>query len=187
MRVPVQLSFPADEATVRALRAGDEVLFRGTVFTAREPAHRLLVRDPSPGGWARGAAVYHCGPVVVRDPGGGWRFAAAGPSDSSREEPWAAEVVERYGLRAVVGRGGMGPATGAALARCGAVYLHATAALAVTLARHVVRVASVRYLDELGLVEAIWEIEVRDFPATVTMDARGVSLHARQAGEEAGG
>lgn len=209
----IEIAFPADEAAIRALRAGDEVLVSGTVLTAREPAHRTLVRlrpqdradepgreragdrggpslvrppqrEGSLGDWTRGAALYHCGPVVVRDPlGGGWRFAAAGPSDSIRLEPWTAEVIERYGVRAVIGRGGMGADTGAALARFGAVYLHATDALAVTLARHVVRVASVHLLDELGLVEAIWRVEVRGFPATVTMDAHGVSLHARRAAE----
>ncbi len=206
--LPISLAFPAAEATIRGLRAGDEVLVSGTAFTAREPAHRSMLRGPSPvlGAWTAGAALYHCGPVVVRGPsprtplpgplsparfwrGGdpvdsGWRFAAAGPSDSMREEPWAAAVVERYGIRAIIGRGGMGPATGAALARFGVVYLHATGALAVTLARHVARVESVHLLDELGLVEAIWRVELRDFPATVTMDAHGASLHARRAGED---
>jgi fumarate hydratase class I len=185
--VPIEIAFPADEPAIRALRAGDEVLVSGTVITAREPAHRMLVRSGEPilGGWARGAALYHCGPVVVRDPAtGGWRFAAAGPSDSMREEPWTAAVFERYGIRAVIGRGGMGAATVAALARFGGVYLHATGALAVTLARHVTRVVSVHLLDELGLVEAIWRVEVQGFPATVTMDAHGVSLHARRAGED---
>ncbi len=182
----IEIAFPAAEASIRALAAGDEVLVSGTVLTAREPAHRLLVRSRERllGDWTRGAALYHCGPVVVRNPGGGWRFAAAGPSDSMREEPWTADVIERYGIRAVIGRGGMGADTGAALARFGAVYLHATGALAVTLARHVTRVASVDLLDELGLVEAVWRIEVRGFPATVTMDANGVSLHARRAAED---
>ena len=182
----IEIAFPADEETIRALRAGDEVLVSGTVLTAREPAHRILVRgrEPALGQWTRGAALYHCGPVVIRDPeSGAWQFAAAGPSDSIRLEPWTAEVVERYGVRALIGRGGMGEATGAALARSGAVYLHVTGALAVTLARHVTQVASVHLLDELGLVEAIWRVEVRDFPATVTMDAHGVSLHARRAEE----
>ncbi len=182
----IELAFPADEPAIRALRAGDEVLVSGTVVTAREPAHRALVRgvEPALAAALRGVALYHCGPVVVRDPAtGGWRLAAAGPSDSIREEPWTAEVIERYGIRAVIGRGGMGPATGAVLARSGAVYLHATGALAVTLARHVTRVAAVHLLDELGLVEALWRVEVRGFPATVTMDAHGVSLHARRADE----
>ncbi len=182
----IEIAFPADETAIRALSAGDEVLVSGTVLTAREPAHRLLLRsrDRVLGEWTRGAALYHCGPVVVRDANGEWRFAAAGPSDSRREEPWTAEVIERYGIRAVIGRGGMGADTGAALARLGAVYLHATGALAVTLARHVTRVASVHLLDELGLVEAVWRVEVRGFPATVTIDARGASLHARKAAED---
>ncbi len=184
--MPVDLSFPADEPAIRALRAGDEVLVSGTLVTAREPAHRILVRGGEPvlGAWARGAALYHCGPVVVRDAAtGAWRLAAAGPSASMRLEPWTAEVLERVGIRAVIGRGGMGAATQAALARLGAVYLHATGALAVALARHVTRVVSVHLLDELGLVEALWRVEMHGFPATVTMDAHGVSLHARRAGD----
>jgi tartrate/fumarate subfamily iron-sulfur-dependent hydro-lyase beta chain len=185
--VPVDLAFPAEEPAIRALHAGDEVLVSGTLFTAREPAHRKLVRGGGPvlASWTRGAALYHCGPVVVREAAtGAWRLAAAGPSESMPLEPWTAQVLERYGIRAVIGRGGMGPGTRDALARFGAVYLHATGALAVALARHVIRVASVHLLDELGPVEALWRLEVRGFPATVTMDAHGVSLHARRAGDE---
>ncbi len=123
--------------------------------------------------------IYHCGPVVAQDPAtGAWRFVAAGPTASLRQEPFQAAVLERYGLRGVSGKGGMGPATAEALKRCGAVYLHAAGGLAVALARHVIRVLGVTRLDELGVTEALWEIEVKDFPAVVTMDAHGESLHA---------
>lgn len=178
------LVLPADAETIRALRAGDGVLVSGRVVTAREAAHRHLVRGPDPA-LARlvaGCAIYHCGPVVAQDPSTrSWRFVAAGPTASLRMEPYEAEVLSLYGPRAVIGKGGMGAGTLAALKRHGAVYLHAAGGLAVTLARRVVRVRGVHLLDELGVTEAIWDIEMEAFPAVVTMDAHGDSLHARSA------
>jgi len=176
------LHLPATADDIRALHAGDEVRVRGRILTAREAAHRHLVRqdDPRVRAWAQGALVYHCGPVVARDPAtGAWRFVAAGPTPSLRQEPWEAEVIARYGLRGVIGKGGMGATTLAALRAHGAVYLHALGGLAVTLARCVKRVVDVHLLDELGVTEAIWLVEVEDFPAVVTMDAHGESLHLK--------
>jgi fumarate hydratase class I len=183
-----RLTLPADDQAIRDLRAGDEVIVAGRLLTGREPAHRHLLRvaDPVVRAWAAGTLIYHCGPVVACDPATGIRrFVAAGPSSSSSCEPYAADVIARYGLRGLLGKGGMGPRTLQALHRHGAVYLHAGAGLAVTLARHVTRVVDVHGLDELGVAEAIWLVEVEGFPATVTMDAHGQSLHSRS--EEQGG
>jgi fumarate hydratase subunit beta len=180
--MPRVLTLPATPEEVRELSAGDEVRVRGRIITARDAAHRYLVKndDPRVRTWAAGTLVYHCGPVVARDPEtGGWRFVAAGPTASLREEPWEAEVIARYGLRGVMGKGGMGPGTLEALRTYGAVYLHALGGLAVTLARSVKRVLDVHLLDELGVTEAIWLVEVEDFPAVVTMDAHGESLHRK--------
>jgi fumarate hydratase class I len=180
--VTIELELPVTEERIRQLRVGDEVLVSGRLVTARDAAHRHLVRrlDERVRALVEGRFIYHCGPVVAQDPaGGGWRFVAAGPTTSLREEPWQAEVIARYGVRGVVGKGGMGPRTLAALREHGAVYLHAVGGLAVTLARRVVRVHGVHMLDELGVTEAIWDVEVKDFPAVVTMDAHGDSLHAR--------
>ncbi len=176
------LTLPASPESVRSLRAGDDVLVSGRVVTAREAGHRRLVRavDPALVPILAGAGLYHCGPVVAQD-GQGWRFVAAGPTASLRMEPWEAEVVARYGVRAVIGKGGMGPRTLGALAEHGAVYLHAAGGLAVALARRVARVRTVHLLDELGVTEALWEIELDRFPAVVTMDCHGDSLHARAA------
>ena len=182
------LTLPVDIETIRTLRAGDDVLVSGRIVTARESAHRHLARgvDPALKALLEGTAVYHCGPVVAQDPGTKeWRFVAAGPSASARMEPFEAEVVGLYGVRAVIGKGGMGPRTRAALREHGAVYLHAVGGLAVALARRVVRVRGVHLLDELGVTEAIWDVEVKDFPAVVTMDASGESLHERAAGADA--
>jgi fumarate hydratase class I len=172
--VPIPLKLPLAAERVRALRAGDEVTVSGRILTAREAAHRLLATRPDPGLRAalEGRFVYHCGPVVAPAPGGGWRVLAAGASSSAGIEPWEAEVIARYGVRGVIGKGGMGEPTRAALRTHGAVYLQPAGGLAVTLARRVVRVHGVHLLDELGVTDAVWDLEVEGFPAIVTMDAQ---------------
>ncbi len=178
--MPRALTLPLGDAAVRDLRVGDDVLVSGRLLTGRAKAHRFLASsdDPAIHAVARGTLVYHCGPVVSQDPATReYRFVAAGPSASMREEPLQAEVLARYGFRGIVGKGGMGPRTLAALRELGAVYLHAQGGLAVVLARSVVKVHGVHKLDEFGVPEAIWDVEVKDFPAVVTMDAHGTSLH----------
>ena len=179
--VVVHVELPAVEDRIRALHVGDEVRLSGRLVTGREAAHQHLARadDPRARALLAGRVLYHCSPVVVSDPGTrAWRVVAAGPTDSSRVERWTPEVLARHGVRGLLGKGGMGPATAAALREHGAVYLHAPASLAVTLARSVVKVHGVHLLDELGVAEAIWDLEVRELPAIVTMDAHGESLHA---------
>ncbi|HSB20763.1 MAG TPA: fumarate hydratase C-terminal domain-containing protein [Anaeromyxobacteraceae bacterium] len=174
------IRFPMTAEEARDLAVGDEVLVSGRLVTGRAAAHRHLAGcdDPELRPLLQGSLLYHCGPVVTRDPASGaWRFVAAGPTASMRAEPWEAEVIARYGLRGVMGKGGMGPRTLEALASCGAVYLHATGGLAVVLAKCVVEVLGVHRLPELGIPEALWQVEVRDFPAVVTMDAHRRSLH----------
>jgi fumarate hydratase class I len=185
--MPRSLTLPLDEETARDLRVGDEVLFSGRIVTGRGPAHRHLARelDPAVRAVSGGGFVYHCAPVVAQEPGTRrWRVVAAGPSPSIGHEEHEPTVIARYGLRGVVGKGGMGEATLAALREHGAVYLHVVGALATALARRVVAVHGVHRLDEFGLAEAIWELEVAEFPAIVTMDAHGESLHAKLSGDD---
>jgi fumarate hydratase class I len=181
--VPTHLELPITADRVRALRAGEEVALSGRILTAREAAHRLLATQVEPGVRAvlEGRFVYHCGPVVAPGAAGGWRVVAAGASPSARVEPWEADVIARYGVRGVIGKGGMGVATQAALCEHGAVYLEPSGGLAVTLARRVVRVHGVHLLDALGVTDAIWDLEVEGFPAIVTMDAQGGALDRRAA------
>ncbi|NBU73149.1 MAG: fumarate hydratase, partial [Bacteroidetes bacterium] len=123
-----------------------------------------------------GSVIYHCGPVVVeRD--GIKKVIAAGPTTSIREEPYQADVIKRYAVRAVIGKGGMGAKTLAALKESGAVYLHAIGGAAQIYAQCVEKVCGVEMLHEFGSPEAVWELQVKDFPAIVTMDSHGVSLH----------
>ncbi len=168
------LTPPLSEAAVRALKVGDVVLIRGEVFTGRDNVHAHLMKNPSPVD-LRGAIIYHCGPVMLKQ-GEEWMVKAAGPTTSSREEPYQGEIIRRYGVRAVVGKGGMGAKTSAALKEAGAVYLNAIGGAAQYYARTVERVLGV-HLMEFGIPEAMWHLRVHDFAAIVTMDAHGNSLH----------
>jgi fumarate hydratase class I len=174
-----KLSLPCAEAQIRALRVGDEALLSGRLITGRDAAHHWLSgafrEEVAP--YLAGSIIYHCGPVVRRNPDGSYTIVAAGPTTSAREEPYQADVIGRYGVRGVIGKGGMFDKTGQALVEHGAVYLHAVGGTAQTLARTVVRVDRVFQLEEFGAPEAMWVIEVKDFPTVVTMDAHGGSLH----------
>jgi fumarate hydratase class I len=170
----IPLSAPISEAQIRSLKVGDVVLVSGRVFTGRDAVHAHLMKHEPPVD-LRGGVLYHCGPVVAKE-GSGWRVTAAGPTTSIREEPYQAEILERYGVRVVIGKGGMGAKTLAGLAASGAVYLNAIGGAAQFYARCIERVDGVS-LMEFGTPEAMWHLEVRDFPAIVTMDAHGASLH----------
>jgi fumarate hydratase class I len=178
----ISLSAPVSEEQVRSLHVGDVVLISGRMFTGRDAVHAHLVKHDPPVDLA-GGVLYHCGPVVARE-GDGWRVTAAGPTTSIREEPYQAEILKRYGVRVVIGKGGMGPKTLAGLKDAGAVYLNAVGGAAQFYARCIERVDGVS-LMEFGTPEAMWHLQVRDFPAIVTMDAHGNSLH-RQIEEESG-
>jgi fumarate hydratase class I len=171
----VILTPPLSEQAVRALKVGDVVLLRGEVFTGRDQVHAHLMKNQPPVD-LRGAVLYHCGPVMLKQ-GDEWVVKAAGPTTSSREEPYQAEIIRRYGLRAVVGKGGMGAKTLGALKDSGAVYLNAIGGAAQYYARTVEKVLGV-HLMEFGIPEAMWHLRVHDFAAIVTMDAHGNSLHA---------
>jgi fumarate hydratase class I len=170
----VVLEAPLTEEQMRSLKVGDVVLVSGRVFTGRDQVHAHLMKHDPPVDM-RGSVLYHCGPVVVKE-GSGWRVTAAGPTTSIREEPYQADVIKRYGVRAVIGKGGMGAKTLAALKEAGAVYLNGIGGAAQFYARTITGVEGVS-LMEFGTPEAMWHLTVKDFPAIVTMDAHGNSLH----------
>jgi len=170
----IALQAPLTEEQMRSLKVGDVVLVSGRMFTGRDQVHAYLMKHDPPVDM-RGSVLYHCGPVVVKE-GDGWRVTAAGPTTSIREEPYQADVIKRYGVRAVIGKGGMGAKTLAALEEAGAVYLNGIGGAAQFYARTITGVEGVS-LMEFGTPEAMWHLTVKDFPAIVTMDAHGNSLH----------
>jgi fumarate hydratase class I len=178
----VRLEAPISEEQIRSLHVGDVVLISGAMVTGRDAVHAYLMKHDPPVD-LRGSVLYHCGPVVVKE-GEGWRVTAAGPTTSIREEPYQADIIERYGVRAVIGKGGMGAKTLAGLAKSGAVYLNAVGGAAQFYARCIEQVTGVSLL-EFGTPEAMWHLQLNDFPAIVTMDAHGNSLH-RDVEQESG-
>lgn len=171
----IVLNTPISEETIRSLKVGDVVLLNGKIFTGRDAMHSYLMDHDSPVD-LRGQVIYHCGPVALQE-GNRWKITAAGPTTSSREEPYQADIIKKFGVRAVMGKGGMGAKTLAALKEHGAVYLNAIGGAAQYYAQCIEAVEGVDLL-EFGIPEAMWHIRVKNFPAIVTMDAHGNSLHA---------
>ena len=175
----IKLTVPISEKDIRALKVGDEVSLSGTIVTARDQAHKLMVEEKPDfiREDLKESVIYHCGPVVKQDDAGNWSFVSAGPTTSAREEPYQADVVCEYTVRGVIGKGGMGAQTAAGLKKCGAVYFHAVGGAGTLIAHSVKRVKRVFKLEEFGTPEAFWVIEVEDLPLVVTMDSHGGSLH----------
>jgi fumarate hydratase class I len=177
--IMIQLTTPISKTTIGELKVGDEVSITGVLFTARDAVHKYLHEGGKlpPGVKLEGGVLYHCGPVVIKDDAGNWKCVAAGPTTSIREEPYQWQVIRDLGLRAVIGKGGMGDKTLEACKQYGCAYLHAIGGAAQVLAQCIQRVPNVYMMEQFGAPEAIWEFEVVQFPAVVTMDSHGNSLH----------
>jgi fumarate hydratase subunit beta len=175
----IKINLPVSEEEIRKLKIGDEVLLSGTMVTSRDMAHKLMHEEKPEfiRPFLKNSMIYHCGHVVKKHENGEYSFVAAGPTTSTREEPYQADVIEEYKVRGVIGKGGMGPKTLAGLQKTGAVYLHAVGGLGTLLAQRIVKVIDVFKLEEFGSPEAFWIIEAKDFPVVVTMDSHGNSLH----------
>jgi fumarate hydratase subunit beta len=187
-----QLTIPISEEAVRALHVGDAVYLSGVVVTGRDAAHKYMIENfvrPSTvpesereiyrelKDLLQEGVIYHCGPVVRQREDGQWEFVAAGPTTSIREEVYEPDIIERFGLRGVIGKGGMGPNTLRACQEYGAAYFHAVGGAASLIANAVQEVLTVHKKDAFGVPEAFWVIRVEDFPLVVTMDTHGKSIH----------
>ena len=188
-----KIDIPISDEIIRELRVGDPVSLSGVVLTGRDSVHKWLVETfikqtrQSAGDdlevyesikpQLESGVIYHCGPVVAGLDTGDYRFVAAGPTTSAREEPYQGDVMQHFNLKGVMGKGGMGAQTLEACREGPGVYLHAIGGAASLIAQSVERVLNVHKLD-FGVPEAIWVLQVRDFPAVVTMDSHGDSLHA---------
>ncbi len=188
-----ELSTPISDAAVLSLKVGDPVTISGVMITGRDAVHKWLAdtflkKTRPPQGddlevyaalkpLLNGGIIYHCGPVVAGLDTRQYQFVAAGPTTSIREEPYQGDVMRHFRIQGVIGKGGMGARTLAACQEVPGVYLHAIGGAASLIAQTVKRVKGV-YKLEFGVPEALWVIEVEDFPVVVTMDAHGQSLHA---------
>ena len=188
-----EISMPISDETIRELKVGEPVQLTGVMVTGRDAAHKWMIETfikktrPPQGddekvyeelkNLLNGSVIYHCGPVVAKDEKGEYRFLAAGPTTSIREEPYQADVMKHFNVKGVIGKGGMGAKTLKGCQETPGVYFHAIGGAASFIAQSVKKVLAV-YKLEFGSPEAMWVIEVKDFPVVVTMDAHGGSQHA---------
>jgi len=191
----IELTTPISEEQIRQLKIGDSVALSGIVVTGRDAAHKYISDTYLKSGGTipegekalhdrlkellNGSIIYHCGPVVKQNQDGRWTFVAAGPTTSSREEPYQADVISYFNVRGVIGKGGMGPKTLAGLQKTGACYFHAIGGAATLIAKCCKEVLEVHKKDEFGIPEAFWVLRVEKFPVVVTMDSHGGSIHAK--------
>ncbi len=187
-----EITIPISDDDIRSLKVGEPVLLSGIMVTGRDAAHKWMMetfikktREPQGEDLAvydelkkllNGAVIYHCGPVVSGLDTKNYKFVAAGPTTSIREEPYQAAVMKHFNVKGVIGKGGMGAKTLQGCAETPGVYFHAIGGAASYIAQQVVRVLGVYKLD-FGVPEAMWVIEVKDFPVVVTMDSHGGSQH----------
>jgi len=174
------IELPLTKKDVLSLNVGDRLLLRGQLITGRDKVHKFLFHERPEAKDIpfnlKGAVLYHCGPII-RKTEEGFNLIAGGPTTSIRVEMYEDQIISDYGIRGVMGKGGMGGKTLQALKENGCVYLHTISGAAVYLAARVKRVAGVWKLEDFGMAEAMWIFEVEDFPAIVTMDVHGRSLH----------
>jgi len=174
-----KLKTPLSEEDIRRLRVGDIVYLSGVIYTARDAAHKRIIEHLREGKALpfnlQGGVIYHCGPVAIKKDSQ-WVIVAGGPTTSMRMELYEYEVIEKLGVRMVIGKGGMGTKTAEACVKHGAVYVTFTGGVGVLAAQFIKRVIDVYWLD-LGIPEAIWVLEVMDFgPLIVAIDSFGKNL-----------
>lgn len=174
-----QLEAPFTLDKIRELKVGDRVEITGILYTGRDAVHKWLSEGNEPPASEvdlTDSMIYHCGPVILKK-GKRYVATAAGPTTSIREEPYQAGIIEKFGIKAVIGKGGMGEKTRLACEKFGCVYLHAVGGAAQVLAERITSVEGVFGLEKFGSPEAIWILKVERFPVVVTIDAHGNSLH----------
>jgi len=188
-----EVKIPIDDETIRSLKIGDPVALTGVILTGRDAVHKWMIETfinktrPPQGDDLEvyqaikplldGGVIYHCGPVVSGLDTGEYRFVAAGPTTSIREEPYQGDVMHHFNMKGVIGKGGMGAKTLAACQEVPGIYFHAVGGAATLIAESVVEVKAVHKMV-FGVPEAIWVLQVEKFPVVVTMDAHGGSIHA---------
>jgi len=182
------INLPLTKKDVMGLNAGDMVLINGMIVTGRDRMHKFLfyerpLKKDIPFNLS-GTLLYHCGPIVIpshppleKGGRGDFRVIASGPTTSIRVETYEHRIISSYGIRGIMGKGGMCERTLNAMKKNGCVYFHTIGGAAAYLADRVKKVVDVWKLKEFGAPEAMWLLEVENFPAIVTMDAHGKSLH----------
>ncbi len=170
------LDYPFEVSKIRKLRAGNRVLVNGTIFTGRDRVHKYLADGGECPVDLNDGCIFHCGPIAVHKDGG-WVVTSAGPTTSARQDPYMAHVISEFGVRLIIGKGGMGDATRKACAEHGCVYLQAIGGAGALLAERITEVKGVHFLKEFGTADALWELVAERLPAVVAIDSNGRSIY----------
>ncbi len=170
------LKTPISDEDITKLRVGDTIYVSGILISARDSAHVRMVESIRKGEKLpvdlKGGVIYHAGPVALKQ-GDTWRIISMGPTTSARMDDFEPEVIEKLGVKLVIGKGGMGPKTTEAMRKFKAAYAIFTGGAGVLAAKAIKRVLGVHWLD-LGIAEAMWILEVENFgPLTVVIDSYG--------------
>jgi len=172
-------SLPVSEEDVKKLHTGDIIYVSGRIFTARDEAHHLMLEknnvpfDPSD------MALFHCGPLMKKT-GDKWEVVSAGPTTSSRMELFEDKFLEKYNVKVIIGKGGMGKNTQKALQKYISIYASYTGGAGALAADKVEEVEDVYWLDKLGMPEAVWIFRVKEFgPLVVAIDSHGKSIYKK--------
>ncbi|MBC7117826.1 FumA C-terminus/TtdB family hydratase beta subunit [Methanothermobacter tenebrarum] len=180
-----KLKTPLSDEDIKKLRIGDVVYISGTIFTARDRAHKKMIKEGAPYK-LEGTVIFHAGPIIKQkgplegdimdDPP--VDLIVVGPTTSTRMNPYQSKIIN-LGVKAIIGKGGMDKNVQDALTRKCAVYLAAVGGCAALYGENVKKVKRV-YWPNLGIPEAIWELEVQEFgPLLVAMDSKGENLYER--------
>jgi tartrate/fumarate subfamily iron-sulfur-dependent hydro-lyase beta chain len=182
--VEYHIKLPLDRIQIQKMHAGDILYISGTLFTARDEAHKkLLEQDQLPFNPSE-MALYHCGPLMKKEKGV-WNVVSAGPTTSSRMELYENKLIKKYRINLIIGKGGMGEKTEKALQKYGGIYTSYTGGAGALAANYIEKVKNVYWLEELGMVEAVWILQVKNFgPLIVAMDSYGNSLYKKVSEEE---
>jgi fumarate hydratase subunit beta len=175
MRAKIQLRPPLSKGDVCTLKAGDEVLVTGVIYGTRDVAHKRLCQAIDAGEdlpfELEGAIIYFVGPTPAR---AGRVIGAAGPTTSSRMDPFSPKLIAR-GLKAMIGKGYRSDEVREVLKKFGAVHLSAVGGAGALLSQHIVAAEIIAY-EDLG-TEALRKLQVVDFPAVVAYDSHGNSVY----------
>jgi fumarate hydratase subunit beta len=180
----IQLKTPLSKKDINSLSVGDIVFLTGKLFTARDETHTQMLElknknkkipfNPEE------MVLFHCGPVVRKEKNK-WIVVSAGPTTSIRMEGLEEEFLSSFGVKMIIGKGGMGKKTLKALKKVGAIYTHFTGGAGALAAKSIKEVENVYFLEELGIPEAAWILKVENFgPLIVTMDAKGNSFYEKE-------
>jgi len=173
-----RISAPLNKREIEKLKAGSQVSLSGIIYTARDQAHKRLVEAINSGRKLpielKNATIYYCGPTAKPK---GKIIGSCGPTTSLRMDAFT-PVLLRAGLKAMIGKGGRSREVIAAIKKYKAAYFLAYAGCGALLAQYVKQAAVVAY-EDLG-PEAIYRLEVKDFPLIVAVDSRGRSIYPLQ-------